>query len=646
MVDSSVVCPSKPDTVTGDLVFRVCGSSRDGQIVRLKSDKCTIGSASRCTLRLRARGIQPLHCLILRGTGGTVVRRWATDTRLNGYAFTDADLSAGDRLSVGRVELEVVEPGHCRTAQPSRPAADQEQRLKKQRLDEKSTQLDARAAELARQQQQFEQRQQHWEAERIEAERWLDDRNEEIHSRQAELESRRNTLEEERRRWQAERESGDTQTAEQTRQADADNAELEQQRQELEQQRRQWEAERAEAEKQLAERSAEIDGSWAELESRRNALEEERHRWQAEREAGDTQTAEQTRQFDARMAKLERQREQLDEQAVRLVDLQEEFEARREEFEQQRREWEESVADERQRIDEADEPEPREVPETSQSSSGAPVDLNAVLQRMGSVDLLDGDEPEQTDLEQEPERTEAPPETEASVCSPSPGEAAQSSSLSPEKTEEEGEESIDDYMTRLMQRVRAIDGKPREAGESSAESPSPETADPDAMADTKPGEPAASAPDAPIDKPESVVARTVAPEKQVDLSAMRELANFSAQSAITRYNQKKMAITARGEMLTIVATVLAGVLTAWMSTAMEGTAAMTAFYSAMVIFVVSLLWIAQYTVATSRLKAARSDRPGWEADDAPSDDEDDDDDGLEAVDVSVVGEEPPQREDP
>ena len=375
------------------------------------------------------------------------------------------------------------------------------------------------------------------------------------------------------------------------------------------------------------------------MESRRNALEEERHRWQTEREAGETQTAEQTQQFDARTAELQRRREELDEQAVRLVDHQEEFEARRAEFEQQRGEWEESVAAERQQTDEADEPEPQEVPETSQSSPDSPVDLNAVLQRMGSVDLLDGGEPERTDLDQEPERAEPPPEPAASESSPSPGKVQQSSSLSPEETEEEGEESIDGYMTRLMQRVRPTTGKPGEAGESSAESPSPKTADLDAVA----GEPAASAPDTPTDTPESVVPRTVAPEKQVDLSAMRELANFSARSAITHYNQKKDTITARGKMLTIVAAVLAGVFTAWMSTVMEEMAAMTAFYSAMVIFVVSLLWIAQYTVATSRLRAARSDRPGWEADDEPSDDEDGD--GLEAVDVSVAGEEPSESED-
>ena len=40
---------------------------RDGQIVRLRAAKCTVGSGPQCTLRLRARGVGPLHCLIVRG---------------------------------------------------------------------------------------------------------------------------------------------------------------------------------------------------------------------------------------------------------------------------------------------------------------------------------------------------------------------------------------------------------------------------------------------------------------------------------------------------------------------------------------------------------------------------------------------------
>jgi hypothetical protein len=108
---------------SGELILRVCGSSRHGQIVRLKSNKCTIGSESNCTLRLRCRGVEPVHCLILRGSAGTVVRRWSRDTRLNGQTFSDAPLRGGDRLSIGPIDLEIIDPGVSPRAETSKPAA-------------------------------------------------------------------------------------------------------------------------------------------------------------------------------------------------------------------------------------------------------------------------------------------------------------------------------------------------------------------------------------------------------------------------------------------------------------------------------------------------------------------------------------------
>lgn len=92
----------------GELCLRVVGSARDGQVVRLTAAKCAIGSAEGCTLRLRARGVRPVHCLVLRGTNGTVARSWAPNTRINGETFRDAVLEAGDRLSIGPVEFEVL----------------------------------------------------------------------------------------------------------------------------------------------------------------------------------------------------------------------------------------------------------------------------------------------------------------------------------------------------------------------------------------------------------------------------------------------------------------------------------------------------------------------------------------------------------
>lgn len=93
---------------TGELVFSILTGEHQGRQVRIRGAKCTIGSGRGCTLRLRARGVQPLHCWILRGAGGTIVRRRHRDTQLNGCTFEDSILSPGDRLRIGSVELEVT----------------------------------------------------------------------------------------------------------------------------------------------------------------------------------------------------------------------------------------------------------------------------------------------------------------------------------------------------------------------------------------------------------------------------------------------------------------------------------------------------------------------------------------------------------
>ena len=106
----------------GALTLRVCGGSHRGRLISIRSPKCTIGSAAGCTLRLRAAGVRPLHCWILRGPAGTVVRRCTAGTLLNGLTYEDAPLQNGDRLRVGPVELEIIE---CQSSPPqwSIPAA-------------------------------------------------------------------------------------------------------------------------------------------------------------------------------------------------------------------------------------------------------------------------------------------------------------------------------------------------------------------------------------------------------------------------------------------------------------------------------------------------------------------------------------------
>jgi chromosome segregation ATPase len=93
---------------SGELSFSILTGEHQGRQVRIGGAKCTIGSGRGCTLRLRARGVAPLHCWILRGAGGTIVRRRHRDTQLNGCTFEDSILAPGDRLRIGSVELEVT----------------------------------------------------------------------------------------------------------------------------------------------------------------------------------------------------------------------------------------------------------------------------------------------------------------------------------------------------------------------------------------------------------------------------------------------------------------------------------------------------------------------------------------------------------
>jgi len=105
-----------------DLRLRVCTGHRHGLVIRIAAERCTIGSARQCTLRLRDRQVSPVHCLIVRGALGTLVRRWSPDTLLNGAPFQDAALRSGDRLRCGPLELEVLPPETTPGAEDSHTA--------------------------------------------------------------------------------------------------------------------------------------------------------------------------------------------------------------------------------------------------------------------------------------------------------------------------------------------------------------------------------------------------------------------------------------------------------------------------------------------------------------------------------------------
>src|SRR5690348_8206249 len=89
-------CPgSRLLSSAGEMKLRVHAPKHEPREVRIRSPKCTIGSAAGCTLRLRARGVGGLHCWILRGPQGSVIRRIHGSTTLNGAQFDEAPVKIG-----------------------------------------------------------------------------------------------------------------------------------------------------------------------------------------------------------------------------------------------------------------------------------------------------------------------------------------------------------------------------------------------------------------------------------------------------------------------------------------------------------------------------------------------------------------------
>lgn len=80
----------------------------------------TIGGGPRCTIRLDAAGLRPLHCVVTPSEAGVVARRWAPGTQLNGAEFTESSLSVGDLLRIGDIDIQVVAlPSSQPAAEPS-----------------------------------------------------------------------------------------------------------------------------------------------------------------------------------------------------------------------------------------------------------------------------------------------------------------------------------------------------------------------------------------------------------------------------------------------------------------------------------------------------------------------------------------------
>jgi hypothetical protein len=219
---------------------------------------------------------------------------------------------------------------------------------------------------------------------------------------------------------------------------------------------------------------------------------------------------------------------------------------------------------------------------------GAPVDLADVFRRVGAKVELE-DEPAANGSAVQPER---------------PSEIArQPSAAAPATAKKEvEEESIDDYMSRLMQRVR-----------SGADESGPATYTPPPPQSGRAGRgAAATAPPAESPKPPvaeegrtaSISPRTMAPEKRIDLSALRELANLSAQSAISRHSRQVLIGSMYSKLTVAIVALVTGAALLWMWKALDVTE--MAYYSALVALLVAVYWGMEYALLSGRLTISKS----------------------------------------
>lgn len=301
MVSPSCATAHNPAIYAGEIVLSVHGGPRHGQIVRIRSPKCSIGSDRRCTLRLRARGVLPMHCLIVRGCAGTYIRRWSPDTRLNGGGFDDAALRPGDRLSVGPVEFTIIHTGNDFSplaaevaATLPQPTVNQEARAATRSLQNVAptqpgdtappgTELAALPTSGAAQQSN------------------LEEQNRRLHDEWAALSDRRQQFESQCREALDAQEAADARLL-------AKRAELER-----------WEARLSQAQQTLSDKSGEIEQQALllatereELERARNALEAQRTRFAAESSEVDRRLTIQAADLTRQRIELSRRQEELD----------------------------------------------------------------------------------------------------------------------------------------------------------------------------------------------------------------------------------------------------------------------------------------------------------------------------------------------
>ncbi|MFH1924242.1 MAG: hypothetical protein ABIP48_30685, partial [Planctomycetota bacterium] len=229
---------------------------------------------------------------------------------------------------------------------------------------------------------------------------------------------------------------------------------------------------------------------------------------------------------------------------------------------------------------ETERPEREEDVRLDEASPGAPESSEEVLARMGMAPSFSDDEAD-----------EPPP------CPPGSPRSGHAVPLNPPvKSEGDQDESIDDYMARLLHRVRETSGQPNQP--TPPRSPQETAVDkvpPSAPVAEQDNLPQGTPPPAATPRETTAPApRAAAPEKSVDIAAMRELANFSARAALNRHARRGLLGSVVGRLVVALVGLAAGTILTWIWWAYPTNT--TVLCAAAMSFVVVLLWGVDYVL--------------------------------------------------
>jgi hypothetical protein len=213
--------------------------------------------------------------------------------------------------------------------------------------------------------------------------------------------------------------------------------------------------------------------------------------------------------------------------------------------------------------------------------------------RYGTTQQVDNEDPSAAQYEDQNEQRSArfEPRTEeenragdfAVNAQQTPSEPA----VQPESNEED--ESIDDYMSRLLKRVRGASHSHKPQSNADDTRPSPTASQSDEGLARAAAERAAADVETFHEVPARLIARTTAPELSSNLAAMRELANMSARAAIDKHAYRNWGRAAFGKLAIAVLAAAAGCGAIYFAEAPDS----MLMYAGLLCFVVTLFWLLQ-----------------------------------------------------